>query len=30
VFVFYALLARGFGLPERIGLPEATFGSGWR
>jgi uncharacterized protein (TIRG00374 family) len=28
VFVFYALLARGFGLPERIGLPEATFGSG--
>ena len=28
VFVFYALLARGFGLPDRIGLPEATFGSG--
>ena len=28
VFVFYALLARGFGLPERIGLLEATFGSG--
>jgi uncharacterized protein (TIRG00374 family) len=28
VFVFYALLARGFGLPQRIGLPEATFGSG--
>lgn len=28
VFLFYALLARGFGLPERIGLFEAAFGSG--
>jgi hypothetical protein len=27
VFLFYALLARGFGLPDRIGLPEAAFGS---
>ncbi len=27
VFFFYALLARGFGLPEHIGLPEAAFGS---
>ncbi len=28
IFVFYALLARGFGLPERIGLVEATLASG--
>lgn len=28
VFGFYALLARGFGLPERIGPLEAIFGSG--
>ncbi|HVS19162.1 MAG TPA: lysylphosphatidylglycerol synthase transmembrane domain-containing protein [Planctomycetota bacterium] len=28
VFGFYALLARGFGLPERIGPLEAVFGSG--
>ena len=27
VFLFYALLARGLGLPPRIGLPEAAFGS---
>jgi hypothetical protein len=27
IFVFYALLARGFGLPERIGFGEAVFGS---
>jgi uncharacterized membrane protein YbhN (UPF0104 family) len=27
VFLFYAILARGLGLPERIGLPEAAFGS---
>jgi uncharacterized protein (TIRG00374 family) len=27
VFLFYAVLARGFGLPEHIGLPEAAFGS---
>lgn len=28
VFGFYAMLARGFGLPERIGPLEAVFGSG--
>lgn len=28
VFGFYAFLARGFGLPERIGPLEAIFGSG--
>jgi len=27
VFVFYAILARGFGLPAEIGLAEAAFGS---
>ena len=27
-FLFYALMARGFGLPERIGFLEAVFGSG--
>jgi len=26
-FLFFALLARGFGLPPRIGLPEAVFGA---
>ncbi len=28
IFVFYALLSRGFGLPERVGLLQATFASG--
>jgi uncharacterized protein (TIRG00374 family) len=27
VFAFYAILARGFGLPAEIGFPEAAFGS---
>lgn len=27
VFLFYTILARGFGLPGRIGFPEAAFGS---
>jgi hypothetical protein len=27
VFAFYAVLARGFGLPSGIGFPEAAFGS---
>ena len=28
VFSFYVILARGFGMPERIGLVETAFGSG--
>jgi len=28
VFCFYVILARGFGMPERIGLLETAFGSG--
>lgn len=28
IFLFYGILARGFGLPERIGLPQAALGSG--
>jgi uncharacterized protein (TIRG00374 family) len=27
IFVFYSLLARGFGLPEELGLADAAFGS---
>jgi hypothetical protein len=28
IFCFYVILARGFGMPERIGLVETAFGSG--
>ncbi|MEM7515443.1 MAG: lysylphosphatidylglycerol synthase transmembrane domain-containing protein [Planctomycetota bacterium] len=28
IFLFYAVLARGFGLPDSISLAQATFGSG--
>jgi len=28
VFLFYVVLARGFGMPDRIGLAETAFGSG--
>lgn len=29
IFLFYAILARGFGLPDSIGLAEAALGSGF-